>query len=214
MAAFTFESLEQRQLMSAGPYHVMPMPMPASPSMSMSTLMPVLPGEDLPMPLTSVSLDHGVLHVRGSFFKDTITVNQDSKIRVTLNGVTKVFNADKVKSIVIDAGAGDDEITMDRRVDKSATIRAGAGNDHVIVGAVLEKGMIDAIWFSKATHTVFGGDGNDTIECRQAQLIAYGEAGNDTIRGGALSTTIDGGAGDDVIVGTPANDTLIGGRGN
>ncbi|MEP6923004.1 MAG: M91 family zinc metallopeptidase [Pyrinomonadaceae bacterium] len=144
--------------------------------------------------------------------------------------VTKVGN-----ETVIDAGAGDDKISVSQNVktgDVTVTvngakrtftgadkdhlvIKAGDGNDTIKVGKGVtvqlrlegEKGndTITVDQSVKIGQKIFGGDGSDTI---------LGGGGNDKIEAGAGDDTVDGRGGDDYVNGSKGNDTLKGGVGN
>jgi Ca2+-binding RTX toxin-like protein len=101
-----------------------------------------------------------------------------------------------IETLLIDAGAGDDDITAETYTE----IDAGAGNDTIEAGGVV---------------TIAAGDGNDQITAGGESLINAGAGddlvtgqggstvsggdGNDTLLGSGFLSTIDGGAGDDVI---------------
>lgn len=136
---------------------------------------------------------------------------------------------------VIDAGAGDDKISVTQNAktgevtvnvngasktfsaadSANLVIKAGDGNDTIKVGKgvtvklQLEGGKDnDTITVDKdvtSNQTIYGNEGNDTIT---------GGGGNDTIEAGAGDDTVDGGAGRDYINGSTGKDTLKGGIGN
>lgn len=87
----------------------------------------------------------------------------------------------------------------------SITIEAGAGNDSVTINA------LDALF---AGNVVVNLDvGNDTINAGSSNIgvTAIGAAGNDTLNGSGFADSLLGDAGSDVLNGEAENDTLIGG---
>jgi Ca2+-binding RTX toxin-like protein len=145
-------------------------------------------------------LKHGVLTVDGTDGSDRIAL----RLQVGDPGLVEVdfgddgsadfsFRRDKIASIAVDAGAGDDFV----RIDDSngtftdtipTTIDGGAGNDTLLGGAGAE--------------TLLGGDGNDLID---------GNGGNDAASMGAGDDTFvwDPGDGSDTIEGGDGNDTMV-----
>jgi len=81
----------------------------------------------------------------------------------------------------------------------------------------------DTIEAKRNDDIVYGGNGNDIIHGGNGDDILYGEAGNDTIRGDwnnldkinhQGNDEIDGGAGDDTLYGEWGSDFIKGGAGN
>lgn len=100
---------------------------------------------------------------------------------------------DDVDKVVINAGAGDDNVLIGRyrgSFTTPVTINGGEGDDHLSGGA--------------GADTINGDAGDDWIS---------GAAGNDTLNGGADDDFIAGDAGDDVIHGNDGADHISGGRG-
>ncbi len=97
-----------------------------------------------------------------------------------------VHFADPTGTVIINAGGGDDSVTI-------LTIDAA---------------------FAAAIE-VQGGSGNDTINASSAAtaLTLNGDAGNDTITGGSGNDTLSGGDDDDQLQGGSGNDSLEGGSG-
>ncbi|BBT17511.1 hypothetical protein WP8S17C03_35600 [Metapseudomonas otitidis] len=63
-------------------------------------------------------------------------------------------------------------------------------------------------------NSVFGGDGNDTLEGLSGNDKLYGGEGNDSLLGGLGDDLLEGGTGNDILHGEDGNDTLRGGLGN
>jgi Ca2+-binding RTX toxin-like protein len=100
------------------------------------------------------------------------------------------FDATKVKSVLVNAGAGDDAVALRGRrktpFNLAATINGQDGNDRLTGG-----GGADAI---------NGGLGNDRIEGGDGADVLHGDAGNDRV---------DGGRGADKLFGDDGNDFLL-----
>jgi hypothetical protein len=95
-----------------------------------------------------------------------------------------------VAGFEVNAGPGNDSITVARGVEIPVTLRGGAGQD-VLVGA-------------SGSDKLIGGEGNDELSGRGGDDLLYGGPGNDSLSGGP---------GEDVLRGGPGNDTLGGGIG-
>jgi len=94
---------------------------------------------------------------------------------------TNVAVADITNGITVDAGAGDDRVSIGRGVTASATINGGDGNDDLSGG--------------NGDDTIDGGAGNDHIRGGAGADVLKGGAGDDTInaRDGEVHT-VDGGS--------------------
>ena len=184
----------------------------------------------------------GVLTVRGTDGNDTISVIDDRVAEntdgffATVNGKTTRFADGIVKSIVVNAGAGNDSITIGTG---PVSVNAGAGNDTMMIGdgdVTLAGGSgndtADFSGFSenlKITldnqpnngpagakmnvesdiENVIGGSGNDLIIGNPSFNHLYGGPGNDTLYGGGGNDTLEGGHGHDQLFGQSGNDLLI-----
>ena len=167
--------------------------------------------------LSAAVLSNGVLTVTGTAGADTISVtagqvtSPNSPIAVTVNGTTQQFLAGQVTAIVVNAGDGNNDVSIQ---DNDAglpgvTVNGGAGNDD-----------ISAFTGLSTDYLVFnGGDGNDVLavggdEVNYATL--NGGAGDDRIyAGGNTVANVDGGDGNDLIqLAVPAfQSTVVGGAG-
>jgi Ca2+-binding RTX toxin-like protein len=144
--------------------------------------------------LSAAVLTNGVLTVTGTSGADTISVNfawsgggVGDQFRTTVNGVTQTFTAtptSAVQSLVINAGDGDDTVTVKGTVQPPnggaalpISVDGGSGNDSILVQALAIGG---AGYGANVSAT--GDDGNDGIT-----VYADGNA------------TISGGTGDDVL---------------
>jgi Ca2+-binding RTX toxin-like protein len=89
------------------------------------------------------------------------------------------------KAIVVQAGDGDENITLSSDLPVPVTVDGGPGNDWIRGG--------------DGADTFLGGPGNDRLE---------GYKGNDTLDGGDGDDELSGYAGADHLTGGPGNDTL------
>jgi RTX calcium-binding nonapeptide repeat (4 copies) len=90
----------------------------------------------------------------------------------------------------VNAGAGEDSVTVARDVPVPVTLRGGPGADRLVGGGAGDK--------------LVGGPGDDV-------LVGWG--GHDSMFGGPGADRIVGGAGNDVLRGEAGNDVLVGGPG-
>jgi len=112
----------------------------------------------------------------------------DDKVTLSVNPAAKLGGQTAAAETVftVDAGDGNDTITLTGGGYKSALLEGGAGNDTITGGD-----LADILDGGSGDDLLFGGAGNDTI---------YGGTGNDTITGGAGNDLIDGGEGTDTAV--------------
>jgi Ca2+-binding RTX toxin-like protein len=97
-------------------------------------------------------------------------------------------NEDRLGTVAVDAGAGDDGIDLfNVFIGHRATIDGGAGNDAM-------RGGLDA-------DLMRGGPGDDTVDGSGGNDEVFGDEGNDTVAGGNDSDRVDGGAGADALLG-------------
>lgn len=87
----------------------------------------------------------------------------------------------------VNAGGGDDFVSVDPRVKIPVTLRGGPGNDHLSGGGAADK--------------LIGGTGDD---------ILSGHGGNDSLFGGPGDDLLLGGSGDDLLRGGAGVDRLYG----
>ena len=98
--------------------------------------------------------------------------------------------APMVAGFEVNAGNGDDSITVAGAVTVPVTMRGGPGRDTLTGGGGPDK--------------LIGGDGKDRLSGRGGDDLIFGAPGNDELLGGG---------GDDVLRGGPGEDKLIGGSG-
>lgn len=101
-----------------------------------------------------------------------------------------VCEAPLVSSFEVNAGAGDDVVTMAKGVSVPVTMRGGAGNDALTGGAAADK--------------LIGGNGDDRLVGRSGPDLIYGGAGDDLLIGGW---------GNDVLRGGPGKNRYVDGHG-
>ena len=147
----------------------------------------------------------------GTWLRDKIDATGATLYKDKKNTVEKDVTD---KGLVLNGGAGDDEIYGSKYSD---TIYGGIGNDYISGG----KGN-DKIYGGAGDDNITGGEGNDLLYGDAGDDRIFGDVGNDTIYGGAGKDTIgggdgddylDGGADDDIIDGGSGNDTIYGGAG-
>jgi len=110
------------------------------------------------------------------------------------SSTTLVCNAPMVAGFEVNAGSGEDSITVSRTITVPVTLRGGAGNDSLTGGSGADK--------------LIGGPGNDRLVGRSGDDTIYGGPGDDTIFGGPGDDTLRGGSGKDTIVGGPGEDDI------
>ncbi len=101
-----------------------------------------------------------------------------------------VCKAPLVAGFEVNAGEGDDTVTVASAVEVPVTMRGGPGRDILIGGGGPDK--------------LIGGDGNDKLAGRGGDDLVFGGEGNDELFGGS---------GDDIVRGGTGHDTLTGGTG-
>lgn len=102
-----------------------------------------------------------------------------------------ICQAPLVLGFLVNAGTGDDMISVARSVAVPVTLNGAAGDD-LLIGA-------------GGSDKLIGGPGKDRLGGRAGDDVVYGGPGNDVLWGGP---------GDDVLRGGPGRDALHGGSGN
>ncbi len=152
----------------------------------------------------------------------SVSATNASRATFTLNGNIVASKAiRKISAIRINAGAGDDTVTVNFDIDQAGipvTILGGAGNDSITGGAegdyIIAGTGNDTVDGGLGNDTIYGGTGNDLLEGNDGNDFISGDGGNDTIPGGLGNDSLFGGAGKDKLSGGYGNDTLKGGDGN
>jgi Ca2+-binding RTX toxin-like protein len=101
-----------------------------------------------------------------------------------------ICQATSVASFEVNAGNGDDTVSVSRTVPIPVVLRGGAGDDTLSGGNGADK--------------LIGGAGNDRL---------VGRGGDDSLYGGPGEDVLVGSSGDDILYGGPGNDVLHGGSG-
>lgn len=142
-------------------------------------------------------------------------------IESSLNGViqnTQIVDPSTSDRIVINAGAGDDQITVDDSVTANLLLAGGAGDDFIYGGGgneiILGGSGNDLIRAGAGTDIVLGGTGNDNLEGQDGGDILLGQEGDDYLSGDKGNDILFGGNGQDTIYGGDNQDILLGQGGN
>lgn len=116
------------------------------------------------------------LVITGSAGADQIVVSQNASRGINVDiGGQRQGTFQVTGSILVYAGAGNDNVTIDPSVTRPAFLYGGAGND--------------TLWGSNGGGVLVGGDGNDTLNARNSRNILIGGQGSDTLNG-ALGNNI------------------------
>jgi Ca2+-binding RTX toxin-like protein len=97
----------------------------------------------------------------------------------------------------VNAGAGDDLVSVDPRVRIPATLRGGLGDDHLSGGGGADK--------------LIGGSGNDVLNGRGGNDSLFGGSENDLLLGGTGDDLLNGGSGEDRLHGQSGRNELVDG---
>ncbi len=146
-----------------------------------------------------------------------VSKGENGGIVVSVNGEEYSYSDYEAQNLIIDAGAGNDKITVDKEVTNELHITGGKGNDTIKSGS-----GNDIIVDNYGANNIDGGAGDDEIIAHghgnsgfgRADNILKGGAGNDYIEGGRGNDIIDGGEGNDYIYGLDGNDIILGGEGD
>jgi Ca2+-binding RTX toxin-like protein len=159
---------------------------------------------------TSDTSSGSVLTVDGTSGDDAISLTSDgTNLTVTLNGtVAAPLPQSQITSIDIEAGAGNDTVTLGANVP-GASLQGGPGDDTLVGGS-----GNDTLGGGQGADVISGGPGDDSIKGGAADDSLAGGQGNDTILGGLGNDTIRGALGDDSLNGGAGTNQLTGGQGN
>jgi uncharacterized delta-60 repeat protein len=154
-----------------------------------------------PPPLTvSATLSGGILTIAGDGAANTInvTLNNAGNYRVVVGTqIDQVFTFAAVNGILIQAGAGNDTVTIANGIAVAAEIHGGDGNDLLSGGG--------------GSDMIFGEAGTNILEGNAGDDVVVGGAGTDIISGGNGRDILIGGLGSDLITGDNGDDILIAG---
>lgn len=141
---------------------------------------------------------------------------QADRLRVTINGQSfaEVMTS-RVESIKLQAGSGDDSVTINLPAELNrilVAVNGGDGNDTLTAG----KGVVnfrggdgdDILMGSNGNDRLQGGDGNDVLIGGGGDDRLSGNRGDDTLRGGAGTDRQSGNRGNDWVYGTTRRDRI------
>lgn len=111
-----------------------------------------------------------------------------------------ICEAAAIAGFEVNAGGGNDSVTIFPKVPVQVTLRGGPGDDRLVGGSVADK--------------LVGGTGDDTLIGRTGDDWIYGGPGNDTLYGGPGNDRLLGEGGRDVLYDGPGRDTEVGGSGH
>lgn len=164
-----------------------------------------------------------VIRVCGTEGDDVINISMRSMdtLDIEINGEKVTYKGGDLKKLLVDAGKGDDLITIDPKYMpdfymKGLHIAGGEGSDTIKGGS-----GSDVIFDYYGASDIDGGDGNDMIIAsgrskdgsQVYDSVLRGGKGDDYLEGGLGNDQLDGGVGDDVLYGLSGDDQLIGGQG-
>jgi Ca2+-binding RTX toxin-like protein len=106
-----------------------------------------------------------------------------------------VCAAASIGGFEVNAGAGDDSVSVAREVSIPVTLRGGPGQDRLVGGAGADK--------------LVGGPGDDILIGRAGADSLYGGPGNDRLLGCSGNDLLRGGGGKDVLLGGSGRNELM-----
>jgi hypothetical protein len=177
--------------------------------------------EDRTVPAVVADFSAGVLTVTSDAASDTISIEvvgglvkvfqgTSPPTEVSVTGGSNGIKPKALTGILVNAGDGDDRVTVAATLKAPATLNGGTGSDVLNGGAgndVITTGT-DAIGDSAS-----GGDGNDSVTGGAGPDQLFGGNGNDTVTGGDGDNSLSGDAGNDVLTGGVDSDDIFGGDG-
>jgi Ca2+-binding RTX toxin-like protein len=119
-----------------------------------------------------------------------------------------VCDAPSIAGFEVNAGGGNDSVSVAQAITIPVTMRGGAGNDTLIGGSGPDK-----LLGGPGDDRLVGGRGDDVLIGGPGDDVLYGGPGNDVLYGGPGNDVLIGGPGDDVLKGGPGEDVLRGGTG-
>lgn len=105
-----------------------------------------------------------------------------------------VCAAPSIGGFEVNAGAGDDRVSVAAQVSIPVTMRGGAGNDTLLGGSGPDK--------------LIGGEGDDRLVGGRGDDILYGGEGKDVLIGGPGNDVLRGGYGEDTLIAGSGNDSV------
>ena len=169
------------------------------------------------------------IQVNGTVSSDNITIGANNGLITVSRGLATVTanNNMSVQRLVVNAGAGDDTVTVNDLASIDCAIliivNGDEGNDRLTaqgsrlgLARLMMNGGVgnDTILGSQDGDSLNGNEGTDAINGLAGNDSITGTAGNDVLAGGLGDDTLDGGDGEDFITGNAGNDRIRGGAGN
>jgi Ca2+-binding RTX toxin-like protein len=128
----------------------------------------------------------------------------DSIVQLEVGGTVCAHPEDKSNELVCDApaiagfevnaGDGDDEVTVAKDIAVPVTMRGGGGNDFLLGGVGRDK--------------LIGGAGDDRLVGWRGADLLYGGPGDDLLIGGPGDDLLRGGSGMDTLAAGPGEDNV------
>ena len=147
-----------------------------------------------------------------------VSRNGDGSLAVSVNGEAYKVEMAQDQALTLRTGGGNDTINVASDVKVNLIVDGGAGDDNITTGAgndIVDGGAgNDTIKTGTGSDDVFGNSGDDTIDAGDGNDVVYGGDGNDTLAGGKGDDYIEGGAGNDRIGGNDGHDMISGGVGD
>ncbi|HYJ21770.1 MAG TPA: hypothetical protein VEW07_07095 [Solirubrobacterales bacterium] len=106
-----------------------------------------------------------------------------------------VCEATAIAGFEVNAGGGDDSVTVAPEVPIAVTLRGGPGHDRLVGGGAADK--------------LVGGAGDDQLIGRAGSDSIFGGSGNDRLIGGVGNDILHGDSGEDVLLGGPGLNSLV-----
>lgn len=148
-----------------------------------------------------------------------VNPNDATQLQATINGnIVGSRPIDAIKRLRIDAGRGNDTVTIDlpQGVSIPVWVNGGSGNDTITTSAgddtIYGGAGNDLLNGGVGNDFINGQDGNDTINGQSGNDYLLGGRGTDTLRGHGGVNRFDGGTGKDMLVGERGRDRFIGAR--
>ncbi len=160
-------------------------------------------------PQTSVTLNSGVDSFTDSGpFRDNVNWTSGDKTISMGPGTDSTF-VTGIGNDVVDAGAGDDDITQAQFSDGADVLDGGAGDDRLVYSSGATSPGV-SISIDGQPNDGRPGEGDNAIGFERL----LGTSGNDTLIGDDSANDLNGSGGDDVLIGLGGSDGLIGNDGN
>jgi hypothetical protein len=161
-----------------------------------------------PRRLLSAAIEHGVLSIEGTHRSDTIVLTMDSPktLRIRVGNVESTFLKKSFSKIRINAGPGEDLITIGSDaapVSCPTSVSGGAGADTIVGGA-----GNDLLSGGDGADLITGAGGNDKIDGDNGADDLHGGDGRDSLRGGRGDDQLHDDAGRDSVYGNAGSDRI------